>query len=63
MPWLKLARFGTNRTDQGSLRHDANVLAIEADYDAGRMSVGQARNLLEQEGIAGIEAHLPSHTE
>ena len=34
LPWLKLARFGTIRSDKNSLRHDPNVLAIsgiEAD--------------------------------
>ena len=42
LPWIKLARFGNNKTDKGSLRHDANVLAItgiEADYDGGEISV------------------------
>ena len=34
---LELARFGDCRSDQGSLRHNENVLAIsgiETDYDA-----------------------------
>jgi hypothetical protein len=36
LPWLKLGRFGSARSDKGSLRHDANMSAIsgiEADYD------------------------------
>ena len=40
LPWLKLAPFGDMRRAKGSLRHDANVLAItgvEADYDGGNM--------------------------
>ena len=44
-PWLKLARFGDQRSDKGSLRHDANVLAIsgvEADYDKGVVGFYQA---------------------
>jgi hypothetical protein len=28
LPWLKLARFGFQRSDKNSLRHDANVIAI-----------------------------------
>src|SRR5262245_28943813 len=36
LPWLKLAKFGSKRSEGGSLRHNANVLeisGIEADYD------------------------------
>lgn len=66
LPWLKLARFGNKRTDKGSLRHDANMLAIsgiEADYDAGRMPFEDACALLEKQGIASIPYTSPSHTE
>src|SRR4029077_6620945 len=36
LPWLKLASFGKSRTKDKSLRHDANVTAVEGlelDYD------------------------------
>jgi len=65
LPWLKLARFGDQRTDKGSLRHDANVLAvtgIEADYDAERLSFDDARELLTKAGVAAILYTSPSHT-
>src|SRR5262249_27155582 len=66
LPWLKLARFGNIRTDQNSLRHDANLLAIsgiEADYDAARMSFEEAVERLRAAGILGIVYTSPSHTE
>jgi len=66
LPWLKLARFGDNRTDKGSLRHDANVLAItgiEADYDAEQMPVSDAVEKLEKAGILSMAYTSPSHTE
>lgn len=66
LPWLKLARFGDLRTAKGSLRHDGNVLAIsgiEADYDGEVMSFDEARDLLEQQGLASLIYTSPSHTE
>jgi hypothetical protein len=66
LPWLKLARFGNRKTDQGSLRHDANVLAvsgIEADYDGGQVTFDEARETLEKQGLAAILYTSPSHTE
>jgi hypothetical protein len=64
LPWLKLARFGNSRTSKGSLRHDANVIAIsgiEGDYDAERVAVDQVCTVLEQQGIAAIVYTSPSH--
>ncbi len=66
LPWLKLARFGDQRTTKNSLRHDGNVLAIsgiEADYDGGKITVGDALALLEKQGIASTLYTSPSHTE
>jgi hypothetical protein len=66
LPWLKLATFGEHRSAKGSLRHDANVLGItgtEADYDGEVMSLDNAREKLEQTGIASILYSSPSHTE
>jgi len=65
LPWLKLAQFGNAKTAKGSLRHDANLLAIsgiEADYDGGQMDVDAALALLEQQGVASILYTSPSHT-
>jgi hypothetical protein len=66
LPWLKFARFGTTKTDKGSLRHDANMLAIsgiEADYDDERVTIDQACEAIEQQGIAAIVYTSPSHTD
>jgi hypothetical protein len=32
LPWIKLARFGRIRSEQGSLRHNANVQTISGTY-------------------------------
>lgn len=66
LPWLKLARFGDLRTDRGSLRHGANILAItgiEADYDGEQMSFDQAVLLVERAGILALLYISPSYTE
>jgi hypothetical protein len=65
LPWLKLARFGDQRTEHGSLRHDANVLActgVEGDYDGGRVVFAAALELLQKAGIAAIAYTSPSYT-
>lgn len=64
LPWLKLARFGNKRSVEGSLRNDANVVAIsgvEADYDGEQITFDMARDLLEKQGIASIIYTSPSH--
>lgn len=64
--WLKLARFGEARTAKGSLRHDANLIAItglEADYDGEQIPFDAALELLEQQGLSSILYTSPSHTE
>ena len=65
LPWLKLARFGSIRSDKNSLRHDANVLAIggiEADYDGARISFDEAVEIAEKIELACIVYTSPSHT-
>ena len=66
LPWLKLARFGDVKTTKGSLRHDANVLAItgiEADYDGEIITPAEAVEKLEKAGIRSLVYTSPSHTE
>jgi len=66
LPWLKLATFGDQRTQRGSLRHDENITAItgiEADYDGEAITVDRARQILANAGIAAIIYTSPSHTE
>ena len=66
LPWWKLATFGDRRTSKGSLRHDANLLAItgiEADYDSGEMTYEDATELLVKLGVMALLYTSPSHTE
>jgi hypothetical protein len=76
LPWWKMATFGAKRTRPkivngqqvggASLRHDDNVTAIfgiEADYDAGAVSVDQALERLEKAGLAALVYTSPSHTD
>jgi hypothetical protein len=65
LPVLKLARFGSLRSSAGSLRHDANVVAVsgvEGDYDAGSMPFQEAVARLEAAGVAFLAYTTPSHT-
>lgn len=64
LPWCKLATFGNALTMKGSLRHDANLLAvegIEGDYDAGAVTVNEAAARLEAAGVAALIYTTPSH--
>lgn len=64
LPLIKLATFGDARSPKGSLRHDANVRAVEGvegDHDAGSVSVADARERLEVAGLAGLIYTTPSH--
>ena len=66
LPWLKLARFGTARTDKGSLRHNANVLGlsgVEGDYDHELITVDAAAAIVRAAGVAAMIYTSPSHTE
>lgn len=70
LPWLKLATFGTKRTDAGCLRHDANVTAfdgIELDYDGkliGGKTIGydEAIETVKRMGTRCLIYTSPSHT-
>ena len=63
LPLLKLARFGRERSDRGSLRHDGNVVSvtgIEGDYDGGVLSFDAACAALS--GVLALVYTTPSHT-
>jgi putative DNA primase/helicase len=65
LPWLKLARFGENRSKGGALRNNDNVIAVtglEADYDQGEMSLAEARDIIVSAGICTILYASPSYT-
>ena len=64
LPWLKLARFGDAKTAKGSLRHDANLLAIsgvEADYDGEQLSFDQAIEIATKADLLCLLYTSPSH--
>jgi hypothetical protein len=64
-PWIKGATFGKLRTEKKSLRHNENMLAIfaiEGDYDAGAVTIEQARAMLESHGIRAALYPGPSST-
>jgi hypothetical protein len=66
LPWIKLATFGNQRTDRGSLRHDRNILSvhgIEADYDGETITVERARQIIASAGLAAVVYTSPSHTD
>lgn len=65
LPLIKLASFGDVPTVKGSLRHNSNMLSVsgvEADYDAGIVSLGEAAKRLKVAGVAGLIYSSPSHT-
>ena len=64
-PLLKLAVFGDQSTDRGSLRSNKNVVAItgaEGDYDGESFAIEDAVALFEQSGIEGVFYTSASHT-
>src|ERR1700730_7094195 len=65
LPWIKLARFGNAKTPKGSLRHDANVIAItgvEVDYDGEEIGFDRAVEMAETEWLRALIYTSPSHT-
>jgi len=55
LPLFVYGRFGANRTADGSLRHDQNLLARTGwcvDHDAGTMSFDEAKARVEAAGLA-----------
>lgn len=65
LPWLKLAIFGKKRTDENSLRHDANVTqitGIELDYDDEEIAFDDAVNAVKAMGISALIYTSPSHS-
>lgn len=65
LPWLKLAVFGTTRTDKGCLRNDTNVEQIagcEIDYDYEEVGFDAAAEVLKRLGIAALIYTSPTHT-
>lgn len=66
LPLMKLAQFGDVPTLKGSLRNNANVIAIdgvEGDYDGGRVSISDGAAKLRAAGVAAVLYTSPSHTD
>jgi len=64
LPLLKLATFGDQVTDKGSLRHDQNlvkVTGVELDYDAEQMPVETAIANLREAGVLSLVYTTASH--
>lgn len=64
MPLLKAATFGDQRSEEGSLRHTANMLAVyavEGDYDGECVTIEEAAERLAQAGIEAALFTTPSH--
>jgi hypothetical protein len=65
LPWLKLATFGDVRSAKNSLRHNANVIAIngvEGDYDGEQIDLATAIARLKAARIRFLGYTSPSHT-
>lgn len=64
LPLVKLGTFGNTRSRKGSLRHNANMIAIEGvegDYDGGKLSMERAAAKLRKAGLAAVLYTSPSH--
>jgi putative DNA primase/helicase len=65
LPLVKLAVFGDKRTEQNSLRHNANVESVtgaEGDYDAEVVPFDRAVELVRQSGLNALLYTSPSNT-
>lgn len=65
LPWLKLATFGTARSEKGALRHDGNLRTVsgcEGDYDGEVVSFDAAVETAEKAGLQCLIYTSPSHT-
>lgn len=65
LPLIKLAVFGDQRSPNGSLRHDANLLAVtgcEIEHDAETMPFDAACDRMLTAGICALGYTSPSHT-
>jgi hypothetical protein len=65
LPLIKLASFGDQRTDNNSLRHNANVKSIsgvEGDYDAKEVSFEEAVRRVRDARLNALIYTSPSYT-
>lgn len=65
LPLIKLATFGTKPNENGSLRHDANIIELTGvigDYDAEKVPMAAAVELLEKAKLKAFLYTSASHT-
>jgi predicted P-loop ATPase len=65
LPLLSLCRYGGQRTNRGSLRHDNNVIScsgVAVDYDGEIQSIQDAVDRMAAAGIRGCVYPSPSYT-
>jgi hypothetical protein len=65
LPWLKLAKFGDQRSADGSLRNNSNLLqisGIEGDYDGEQITVDKAAHILKRARLQALVYTSPSHS-
>jgi putative DNA primase/helicase len=65
LPLIKLASFGDRRTENNSLRHNANITSIsgiEGDYDAKEVSFEEAVRLMREARLNALLYTSPSYT-
>ncbi|QZN98634.1 AAA family ATPase [Chenggangzhangella methanolivorans] len=66
LPLFNGAAFGDVLSDKGSLRHDANVMAVAAvvvDYDGGTIAIGAARAAINAAGLNALVLTSPTNGE
>ncbi|HWN85880.1 MAG TPA: PriCT-2 domain-containing protein, partial [Vicinamibacterales bacterium] len=64
LPWLKLARFGEERSKNNSLRWNKNVLGVsglEIDHDSGKMTFDEAVERMRTARLTCIVYTSPSY--
>jgi Virulence-associated protein E-like domain/Primase C terminal 2 (PriCT-2) len=65
LAWLKLARFGSNKSKRGCYRTNDNMMeidGIEGDYDGEVVSLDEANCLVKKAGFAAMLYPTASHT-
>jgi hypothetical protein len=65
LPYIKLAQFSGERSEQGSLRYDDAIVGLwgtEGDYDGGVVSIEEAADKLSATGIEALLYETASST-
>lgn len=63
-PLISMCEYGELRSNKNSLRHGANVLrvyGVELDYDAGKVTLAEAKARLQAAALVAVLYTSPSH--